>query len=365
MMFCGGRSHQLDQNYGLQGSVLSRFFFFRRGRSKFEILRLEKQTNERFQFFLRWDEKPVYTLMQHKTKYKPGVLKKDLWGRQIRRIRKEMEEAIKEHQCKSISFSMVEESSDQSAKRNQNDSRNKVRRGTLEIMAIPSVTLSPRKLRDRHQSEGRRFCRWRCMFRMIVLLLPLVFYKEILAILSLVPQTVSLSNPSIKHDYSSIRGINDLNSQIVQPKCFKHIVDCPCQDPLQAVKEEFEDWDITFQKNKALSLSERGQKANVVFYGDSITEGWRGTQFGKEWARAEGAPEVFDTLFSTDTGSIIDGIALGIAGDKVCKSTNPKVSYFVQFCSMKRALAQSYLRSSARRLITFYGGYKMANFKTY
>lgn len=246
-----------------------------------------------------------------------------------------MEEAIEEHKCKSISFSMVEMSDHQSTQythNNYNNSRTKkVRRGerrsTLEIMAIPSVTVSPRKVRERHQAEARRCCQWRCMFRMIVLLLPFVFYKEIVAILSLVPQSVSLSNPSIKHDYSSIRGINDLNSQIVQPKCFQHIMDCPCPDPLQPMKEEFDDWDTTFQQNKAISVSERGQKANVVFFGDSITEGWRGTQFGKERKRAEDAPEVFDTLFSTDTGSIIDGIALGIAGDKVSNS-KPKLRDF-------------------------------------
>ena len=56
---------------------------------------------------------------------------------------------------------------------------------------------------------------------------------------------------------------------------------------------------------------------DVVFYGDSITEGWMGTSFGKPGRVSVGSKEVFENLFSTDYGAHYDGLALGIAGDTV------------------------------------------------
>jgi hypothetical protein len=106
---------------------------------------------------------------------------------------------------------------------------------------------------------------------------------------------------------------NRLLTTLVQ----KHIIDCPCKDPLVPIKDEFDDWDLTFQQNKEIAASSRARNARVVFYGDSITEGWRGTSFGKERPRTEGVSVVFDSMFSTDTGAIFDGVALGLAGDKV------------------------------------------------
>ena len=126
-----------------------------------------------------------------------------------------MKEAVEEHQCKSISFSMVED----------NNPKRKVRNGrtTLSMetkFSMPSVTLSSRKARQ----VERKCCHWRSMFRIILLLLPFVYYKEIKRLVSYRPQALAWSS-SIKHDYySSVRGINDLNSDIVQPKCFVSLI---------------------------------------------------------------------------------------------------------------------------------------------
>jgi hypothetical protein len=127
-----------------------------------------------------------------------------------------MEEAVEEHQSKSISFSMVEESKHRAPRRDRSGIRNTVETETRNFQ-IPAVVLSPKKRQGR-RSE-RRCCNLLCIFRIILLLLPLVYYKEIAGILSLAPQTV-MSYPSVNHDYSSVRSAHDLNSEIVQPKCF-------------------------------------------------------------------------------------------------------------------------------------------------
>ena len=128
-----------------------------------------------------------------------------------------MEEAVEEHECKTISFSVVADS-------NNNPKRKKTLRNgrtTLSMetkFSMPSVTLSSNSRKARQVSE-RKFCHWRCMFRIILLLLPFVFYNEIKKVVSYRPQAVTWIS-SVQHDYSSVRGINDLNSDIVRPKCF-------------------------------------------------------------------------------------------------------------------------------------------------
>lgn len=75
--------------------------------------------------------------------------------------------------------------------------------------------------------------------------------------------------------------------------------------------------------NLELVTSETNRKLDVVFYGDSITEGWRGTQFGHPRDRVEGAEKVFESFFSKGSGGDFDGLALGISGDTVSTYTSP------------------------------------------
>lgn len=56
---------------------------------------------------------------------------------------------------------------------------------------------------------------------------------------------------------------------------------------------------------------------DVVFLGDSITEGWGGTSLGKSVKEKEANAEVFKSLFHLDKGAEFQGLPLGIAGDKV------------------------------------------------
>lgn len=64
---------------------------------------------------------------------------------------------------------------------------------------------------------------------------------------------------------------------------------------------------------------------DVVFLGDSITEGWMGTAWGRKNAKVHAVPEIFETLFSVDHGGEYEGLALGIAGD-----ASPNVLWRIQ-----------------------------------
>jgi hypothetical protein len=78
-------------------------------------------------------------------------------------------------------------------------------------------------------------------------------------------------------------------------------------------------WDTTTNRNVALiSREPQISEYDVVFYGDSITEHWMGTDLSKshdKWAKIH---QVFDDAFNKRNGKgSLDGIALGIGGDRV------------------------------------------------
>ena len=56
---------------------------------------------------------------------------------------------------------------------------------------------------------------------------------------------------------------------------------------------------------------------DVVFYGDSITEGWLGTSFGFPNGRKDKNEAVFNSLFTPEGGGKYKAIAMGISGDSV------------------------------------------------
>ena len=83
-------------------------------------------------------------------------------------------------------------------------------------------------------------------------------------------------------------------------------------------RREKPNWEETHHHNTDAAIVEN---IDVVFYGDSITEGWMGTVYGRLKKRGSGGSprEVFDSLFSTQNGGEFDGLALGIAGDTVSR----------------------------------------------
>jgi lysophospholipase L1-like esterase len=84
------------------------------------------------------------------------------------------------------------------------------------------------------------------------------------------------------------------------------------------IKGDQGDWEDVFKLNKQIAKSDIASNVDVVFLGDSITEGWRGTSFGHTSnPRLQGNLEVFESLFSKERGGKFDAVALGISGDKV------------------------------------------------
>jgi hypothetical protein len=105
---------------------------------------------------------------------------------------------------------------------------------------------------------------------------------------------------------------------------FDH-ADCKCQSTIQASPPEWSShakrnvWNQTLQRNVKLA-SQTHQVENewdVVFYGDSITEHWLGTELTTRREQWQGTQRVFEEYFDSSNGAAVDGLALGIAGDQV------------------------------------------------
>lgn len=91
---------------------------------------------------------------------------------------------------------------------------------------------------------------------------------------------------------------------------------CKCLDPTKPVGlEDNQQWARVHHGNK--EAAQGALDVDVVFYGDSIVEGWKGTSWGRKNAKVHNVPSVFQSLFSIENGGEYSGTALGIAGDSV------------------------------------------------
>jgi len=97
---------------------------------------------------------------------------------------------------------------------------------------------------------------------------------------------------------------------------------CECDVPRERHIDDSEKWLSATNSNQArvqeaiLKMkSEKIESYDIVFYGDSITEDWTGTRFGKPDARHTKTLDVFNSFFSSSHGGSYEGLAFGIAGD--------------------------------------------------
>ena len=89
---------------------------------------------------------------------------------------------------------------------------------------------------------------------------------------------------------------------------------CKCLNPIEPVDHlDNPQWARVHHFNK--ETAQERLDANVVFFGDSITEGWMGTSWGRTNAKVHSVPQVFESYFSVEQGGDFEGLALGIAGD--------------------------------------------------
>ena len=74
--------------------------------------------------------------------------------------------------------------------------------------------------RRKAKQKGRRCCqRISCLGKLLLAFSVFIFYEEIASLLHM-PQTSEISAPPIKRDYSSIKSVQDLDSDIVKPRCY-------------------------------------------------------------------------------------------------------------------------------------------------
>jgi lysophospholipase L1-like esterase len=92
---------------------------------------------------------------------------------------------------------------------------------------------------------------------------------------------------------------------------------CKCWNPLQPrrVTGQYADgWMKASGMNIALA-NNVSRPMDVVFLGDSITEGWNGRWMGNHYKSFANNSRAFRRLFSREEGGQLDGLALGIAND--------------------------------------------------
>ena len=116
----------------------------------------------------------------------------------------------------------------------------------------------------------------------------------------------------MKHDNLNLKSSDSLFFPFSQPAQ----TSCKCPNPLEAQhRKSYKTWSLAHAANKQEALNT--DSVDVVFLGDSITEGWRGTSLGKYVEYKEPNVKVFNSLFHVDQGADFQGLPLGIAGDKV------------------------------------------------
>lgn len=142
------------------------------------------------------------------------------------------------------------------------------------------------------------------------------------------------------HSQTHVTKWNDLDLADIQNWCLQpNVTTCKCANPLQPThRHGHKTWseahhdNIQFARNNVPKKSPF-RELDVVFFGDSITEGWRGSSFGQKSDKKQENVRVFEDLFDMDYGGEYDGLALGIAGDK-----NPNLLWRLQHGEMPRAL---------------------------
>lgn len=117
--------------------------------------------------------------------------------------------------------------------------------------------------------------------------------------------------------------LNDIGHWCLQP----NVTDCKCANPLLPqhryghktwTKAHMENVGLARNIKKVTQKSSSFRELDVVFLGDSITEGWRGTSFGEPIEHKQENKQIFEKYFDMEKSSTakMEGLVLGIAGDK-------------------------------------------------
>jgi hypothetical protein len=131
-----------------------------------------------------------------------------------------------EHQSLNIEFGIISNGNTSRAERTKNHSHAEVNeRLPRTTVAMPTVTLSTHRKSRPHHSDNHRSnssgcsCSMARLSRWTILGLVVFYANELSSSFKFFHPTVR-STPHVRGDYSSIRGIHDLQSSHIRPKCF-------------------------------------------------------------------------------------------------------------------------------------------------
>jgi len=97
----------------------------------------------------------------------------------------------------------------------------------------------------------------------------------------------------------------------------ENTVACACASPLTPKSRHgHKTWTQAHLQNIKDAARRRDYPMDVVFLGDSITEGWKGTSFGQPVEHKKSNVQAFESMFDSKKGGSLNGLVLGIAGDK-------------------------------------------------
>jgi len=96
------------------------------------------------------------------------------------------------------------------------------------------------------------------------------------------------------------------------------IHECQCRHPYQATKpKQANQWEQINDINKGKVKLPKYMSTDVALIGDSIIEHFNGHDLGYAGGKWKANQKVFDKLFTRQNGGKVDGVALGIGGDRI------------------------------------------------
>ena len=89
---------------------------------------------------------------------------------------------------------------------------------------------------------------------------------------------------------------------------------------------------LALNPSKNNSIEQDKHFLDVVFLGDSITEHWNGRDMGVFREKDYNVSLVFQKFFQKKNGSSVEGLALGVAGDRVSLATKKRCKHCPKNC---------------------------------
>jgi len=149
------------------------------------------------------------------------------------------------------------------------------------------------------------------------LILVVILVLQFIAVIS---TKTHVALTSITHDFTGVKYYSefDLAMKDVDHWCLLGGNDhCTCDDPTMPLPAyNHRNWTKAWKENKKIASNDYGS-VDVVFLGDQAIEAWNGRMSGMGLNSLKKVSKDFDSKFNNKTGTGLQGVALGIAGDTI------------------------------------------------